>query len=375
MGLFINFLAAPGLYDLPGHRVKAVMLNYPQYCATPELMSGTRSILKAARPEFVFMDSGGFQKLQAEIKNARPSGNGPISRGEEIILNLTPETIVEGAVELRPTAMMALDSPIQKIPDHGEREREFRRKVEINVRWAIETSELVMKRCPEVGLFIPVQCYTLQHLDEFLEAIKGIHLTGLSLPIRGMSLLEVTLFLLRFHQAGIKNVHLLGVGAFLPMALAAYFARHFFEWVSLDATTWKEEAIHSRWISPHDLTSMKINDRVVIPEDIALDCPCPFCTGKTFSYIKHLPYPDRRILLGCHNYWVTERAAQDLYRNGEGTRSLCEYLAGRTMNRKKVRELSFILKLVDGLRVANVGSRIALRTKPGASAWEEEMFL
>jgi tRNA-guanine family transglycosylase len=350
MRRFINFLATPDLYYLPGHRVDAVMINYPHYLSTPGGMRGTQEILKTANPRFVFMDSGGFQKLSAEIKRERSIGEAPLSEYENMLLNLSPETIVDAAARLRPTAMMALDAPIRKIPDHDAREKEFRKKFNRNVRWAIETAELTLKRCPEVGLFLPVQCYTLQHLEEFMKAIRGIQLNGLSLPIRGMNLLEVALFLLRFHQNGIRNVHLLGVSAFFPMALAAYFGRHFFHWVSLDAQTWRQSAIHNDYTSPHDLTSVEINERVVIPEGTILDCPCPFCRGKTFSYFKNLPYKDRRMLLGCHSWWVTEKTAEKLYASAESIMALRNHLLRRTTRLDKVDELCLALELAESFK-------------------------
>jgi tRNA-guanine family transglycosylase len=347
MGRFTNFLAGPGLYDLPGHHVDAVMINYPQYCSTAGRMQETLRILKQAKPQVVFMDSGGFQKLTAEIKRERSLGDSVPSKDEDLLLNLSPESIVEAAAELRPTAMMALDSPIRKIEDQDEREKEFRRKLDRNVKWAVETSELRLQRCPEVGLFVPVQCYSLRHLEEFINAIKGIHLTGLSLPIRGMSLLEVALFLLRFRQVGIRNVHLLGVSAFFPMALGAYFARQFFESMSLDAKTWKERAIHNEYTSSHDLTRVKISGGVVIPEGTVLDCTCSVCLRRSFSYFKHLPYAERAILLRSHNWWVTERAARDLFNHASSISSLRKHLLKRTLRWGEVEDLCVVLDLVE----------------------------
>jgi hypothetical protein len=368
MGLFTNFLAGPGLYDLPGHHVDAVMINYPQYCSTAGRTRETQRILKVADAESVLMDCGGFEKLQEELKRERSPGNGLPSKYENLLLNLCPEQIVEAAAELRPTAMMALDSPIRKIKDQDEREKEFRRKLDRNVKWAVETSELRLQRCPEVGLFVPVHGYFLGHLEEFLKAIKGIRLTGLSLPIRGMSLFEVALFLLRFHQIGVRNVHFLGVAAFFAMALAAYFARRFFEWVSLDAKTWKDRAIHNLYSSPHDLSAVDVNGRVVIPEGIALDCPCPFCRGKTFSQLKHLPYPERATLLRCHNWSVTEKAGRDLFQHASTISSLRNHLLKRTTRRAEVEELCLVLNLAEIFRDRDLRSLEDLQLKAESEA-------
>jgi hypothetical protein len=112
-----------------------------------------------------------------------------------------------------------------------------RKKLKFNVKWAVQTAKLREEYCPEVGLFIPFQGYTLNHLDIFFRFIQEIHFDGISIPVRNLNLKDISLFLIRFYQMGIKRVHLLGTSSFYRMALCAYMARHYFEWVSLDSTS------------------------------------------------------------------------------------------------------------------------------------------
>ena len=110
------------------------------------------------------------------------------------------------------------------------------------------------------------------------------------------------------------------------LVLAAYMCRHFFDSVSLDSTTWKESAKFSSYINPHDFSRVEIGNDVFIDESIKMDCLCPWCRRRSFNYIKNLHYYDRRILLGCHNFWVIEKAAIDLYENSESVTKLDRYL-------------------------------------------------
>jgi hypothetical protein len=347
---FINFCAGPDQFNLPGARVNAIMINHPQYCSTPTQMQATRKLLELARPEFLFMDSGGYQALGAQLTKSRSVQEGAEESDQQSGFRIDPVRVIAAAAELRPTAIMAPDIPVIRTRNHKERESEFRTKLEFNVPFAIETSELRLKCCPDVGLFIPVQCYTLQHFEEFAKATQGIQMTGFSLPIRGMSLLEVALFMLRFHQLGIRNLHLLGVSAFFPMALAAFMGRHYFQWTSLDATTWLNGALRNKYSSPHDLSECRITSRTEIPDDAHMDCVCPFCKGNTFQYLKGLPYMDRLGIIRSHNYWVTEKTANDLFANAGDIPSFREYLLKRTRRWESVEELCSILTLMKDWR-------------------------
>ncbi len=244
--------------------------------------------------------------------------------------------------------------PVKKLPDQSQIEPEFYRKLALNVSWAKETAELRQKHCPEIGLLIPVQCYNTEQLEVFLKAIDGIDFDGFSLPTRNMGLSELASFMIRFYQLGIERVHLLGVTEFFTLALAAYMARHFFKRISLDSRTWKFRATYHTYINPHDLIGEGLGYDRTIDESIKMDCGCPWCKRRSFNYIKHLPYYDRRILLGCHNFWVTEKAARDLYQHSGTIIELEKYLKLHCRRTNQIDELINTLHLINVFRDSDI---------------------
>jgi len=167
------------------------------------------------------------------------------------------------------------------------------------------------------------------------------------MPVRNMKLPEIGLIMARSWQLGIDRFHLLGVTEFFTLALAAYMARHFFQRVSLDSRSWKIRATYNTYLNPHDLMGEELGNDVIIDDSIKMDCGCPWCKGRSFNYIKKLPYYDRRILLGCHNFWVTEKAAIDLYENSGSVAELERYLKLHARRTKRIEELIKTLGLIE----------------------------
>jgi len=215
------------------------------------------------------------------------------------------------------------------------------------VRWAKETSKLWQKYCPDVKLLLALQCYNLNQAEEYYRSIDGIKFSGISMPVRNMKLPEIGLIMARSWQLGIDRFHLLGVTEFFTLALAAYMARHFFQRVSLDSRSWKIRATYNTYLNPHDLMGEELGNDVIIDDSIKMDCGCPWCKGRSFNYIKKLPYYDRRILLGCHNFWVTEKAAIDLYENSGSVAELERYLKLHARRTKRIEELIKTLGLIE----------------------------
>jgi hypothetical protein len=85
-----------------------------------------------------------------------------------------------------------------------------------------------------------------------------------------------------------------------------------------------------------------------------MDCGCPWCKGRSLNYIKTLPYYDRRILLGCHNFRVTEKAAVDLYDNCGSVVELERYLKLHASRTDRIEELVNILGLIELLKDSDI---------------------
>jgi queuine/archaeosine tRNA-ribosyltransferase len=352
MGKLINFCAGVSLEILPAKQVDAILLNVPHNASSEKQIQHSIKLIKESGASITALDSGGFQLLQAEDDGIYPT----FDESKPVIFdgktaNLTPRHVVEAATLIKPTIMMSLDYPIQKgIEDPFEMDREFYQKLGFNACWARETSKLWQQYCPEVQLFIPVQCDNLNHLDKFIDLIGDAKFSGLSMPIRRMSLAKIALFLIRYYQMKIRRVHVLGSTSFSTIALAAYFARHFFEWVSIDATTWRLQAQNGNYLNFYDLKPHPIGENVRVDENAINDCECPFCRGTSFTQIKNMPFTEKTFFLMCHNWWVIEKAARDLYAHCGSVIELEQLLKKRCRKTDDVTEICKTLSQAHALK-------------------------
>ena len=337
MGNLIYFCAGVNADILPAKNINAILLNVPDNGGDEKAIRNAKKLIKISGAKHVMLDSGGYQLIKGEGEGLEIGYDekGPIRQEGKI--NFTPRHVIRAAVGLQPDIMVGLDFPIAKIDDREKREIEFRKKLGFNASWAIETAELKEKYCPESRLFIPVQCYILEHFDLFFRLIQGVRFDGFSMPVRNLSFGEIVLFLMRFRELGVKQVHLLGTSKIMIVALCAYMARHFFDWVSFDATSWS--AKYGNFLNPHDLSSEWLAPEMTIDESIPMDCDCPWCKGKTFSYIKNLPLTERTAFMKCHNHWVIEKAVQESYGNSGTLSQLRAFLTRRCRDKEQVEEV------------------------------------
>jgi hypothetical protein len=354
MGAPLVFCAGANIRDLPGKYINYMLVNVVDNLATDSLAEETDKMLKCANSINEIYDSGGFSLLMAEEKGQKIIHDKTKPINYEGAFNFTPHHVVDVVRKQRPHEFVAADFPVRKLSDPSQQETEYIKKKRINVPWAKETSKLRQEYCPEVGLLIALQGYNLNHVEDIYLSLDGIEFDGISMPVRNMSLSEIALIMLRSWQLGIDRFHLLGVTEFFTLALASYMARNFMKQVSLDSRTWKIRATYNTYLNPHDLIGEELGNNVIINKSIKMDCVCPWCKGRSFNYIKNLPYYDRRILLGCHNLWVTEKAAIDLYENSGSVVELERYLKLHARRTKKIEELITTLGLIDLFRDSNI---------------------
>ena len=261
---------------------------------------------------------------------------------------------MKAAAIIRPDIIVGLDFPIKKISEPSEQKMEFMRKLGFNVVWTKECFNLWKKLCPDVQFFVPIQCYDLDQLDLFISMIAGVEYDGFSMPVRNLTDKGIILFMVRFYQMGIRQVHILGTSKIRVIAITAYMARHFFDWVSFDATTWRIWAENSLYMNPYNLLQARIAPDVKIDASIPMDCECPFCRGKTFTFIKNLPDTDRTAFLRGHNWWVIEKATRDLYQNASNVIALERCLRARGVKSRAVDDLCNALSLADSLKDSDI---------------------
>jgi tRNA-guanine family transglycosylase len=344
-GKLVYFCAGADKRILEGGDINGLLLNVPESTKSERAIKRTLDFIRACGAKNTMLDSGGYQLYESQRKGLEITQNSKEPMFQEGRFNINPWHVANAAEALRPDILVALDFPVRKIEDLREQEKEFRSKLKLNVKWTIQTAELREKYCPKIKLFIPIQCYTLVHLDIFFKRIQGIHYDGVSMPVRNLSLKEISLFLLRFHQMGIKRVHLLGTSSFYTIVLSAFMAHRFFNWISLDSSTWKKAAGYSEYLNP-DLTRTWIVDDGVKSREKELACKCPVCLGKTFSEIKKLK--KRVVALQIHNYWAIEKAVRDAYKNSRSLGSVKRFLNRTCSNKQMSQQLYQCLEELDG---------------------------
>jgi hypothetical protein len=295
--------------------VEAILISAATVGESEATMRRTRKMLELLGWPIVMCDSGGFQILTSEIKGLIPTFNmfEPMEFSADRA-NISPKHVLEIAAKLDPTYLVCLDYPIRKDIDPSEFEREFDTKLDYNVDFATATSLLL----PEYGLdherlLIPVQCYTLEQFEIFWSMLDGLQFGGLSMPIREMPNDEIVLFLRSMRHKDVQQVHILGSTKTELIAIGAFAARHYFEWLSLDATTWFWSAKTQQYQHPVTLKNLIMGPGAVF-DDPVIPCGCPWCGCYTsLDDIKNLNYADKCAFLCQHNFWAINNFAKMAY--------------------------------------------------------------
>lgn len=347
MGTFTNYCAGVHRGILPAARVDAVLVNVPQQAAHAAAVRATSRMFQEAQTRHSMLDSGGYQFLRIEEKGGRVEFN----PAEALVylpdyINIAPQHVIQAAMNLRPHIVTALDFPVPKISNPAIQNQEFMKKLGINLVFMTETSRLRSKYCPEIELFIPVQCYTLEQFGYIEKQLSDLEYGGLSLPTRNLDPAGIALYLLKFYKMGVRKVHLLSVSNFTGIALATYFAKHVFDWCSVDATTWRLEAQYGNYLHPVDMRKVSVRDDAVLTGDEALPCDCPRCFGTSLRQLMQLTRTEKTAFLRNHNYHVIQNIGRELYNIAGDFEAFVEHLTARDRRRSRK-----IQKLIDALNI------------------------
>ncbi|MBA3009650.1 MAG: hypothetical protein FP812_05340 [Desulfobacula sp.] len=346
----INCYASANRNDFPGYNYGGCLITPVDYAATVAMIVNSKRWISAAKPNIVIQDNGGFVLLLRE------------QAGKEILLDDSKPLIyksipnptvyhnVQVARAINPNILIVTDWPVKPLKGKAAQEAEFEKKLPYNIDAANKTIELLSRDSHDMKLYVAFQGYSLNHLKKFFGAIYLDDFDGVSMPIRGQSLEQTALFLLKIWQMGFQNMHLLGVAGLFPMALAAYFARHFFILVTLDGRGWKIRAMHSEYTNPHNLQTVHVGEDVEIDPEVYMDCQCPACRGRSFLYYQNLPYYFRRVQLSTHNFWAIEGLGKQLFTHASSISTLIKFLRGKTTRVKEIGQLKNALSLVESLK-------------------------
>ncbi len=358
MGELINICAGADSNSFPKSPVEALLFNVIDHCSSPRKIDAAMEMYRLIQPKYLMLDSSGYHLLMAELASKRLSFNPdlpPKSTSRE--LNIAAKHVMDATLVFQPympDIVIGLDFPIRQLKDVESPEAEFFKKLDYNVRWAVQSAAWWKELCPQSKFFLPIQCYNLDQFNIFWDRVGGLDHDGVSMPIRNLEIPEIALFLVKFYQLGITRVHLLGTSQFFRIALCAFMARHVFEWVSIDASSWRKAADNAECFNPYDLSREKLGSRVIINHEFENDCPCPFCTGKSFNDIKNMEFADKCSLLRQHNWWVLERAFRELYDHSTDIIQLERFLKTRSKHPAKVDELCYVLSLVDMMKDCDI---------------------
>ena len=358
MGELINICAGADKNSLLKSTVEALLFNVINHCISPSKIDAAMDMYRLIQPKYLMLDSSGYDVLKAEMASKRLSFNPNLPpKWTSREMNIAAKHVMESALVFQPympDIVIGLDYPIKELIYVESPEAEFFKKLDYNAPLTIQSAVWWKELCPGVQFFVPIQCYNLHQFDILWRRVGGIDHDGVSMPIRNLGIPEIALFLVKFHQLGIKRVHLLGTSQFFSIALCAYMARHVFEWVSIDASSWRKAADKAEGFNPYDLSREKLGSRVLINHDLENDCPCPFCAEKSFNDIKGLEFADKCSFLRQHNWWVLDKAFRDLYEHSADIIQLERFLKTRSKHPAKVDELIDILSYVDMMKDSEI---------------------
>ena len=291
----------------------------------------TKRLIEIIRPQNIMLDSGG-NSIFNEEKRGREVLSDPAQpirvQGK---LNLTPDHVLRAAKDFKPNIIITLDSPLQPMKTSEDKGKEFKRKLKRNIAWAKVIVKSKKRYCPDAHVLIPIQAKTIAQFEEFMENLSGLRFAGVSIPARNINPTLLVYILGRLHQLKVPWVHILGTTCFSYLAVAAYFSRQgYFEILSMDSSSWKTGAnAGQQWFNPSHLTGYRLDDKSIIPEGLKNNCKCPFCKDLPFEDIVLDTFSNRSLFLCCHNSWVTEDVAKEVYRNAKSLHNLEHYIMHR----------------------------------------------
>lgn len=362
MGRFVNFLGGMSIEVLPVSNIGGILFNTPDILKVKSTEERIKDIIQRARPGYTMVDSGGYQAFKVKENNRDVSPeeqtrlimneNGPIY-GKKTF-NLTAKHVLDAVLLIGPDFVISPDIPVP-MPAHPDQKRFlFLESLGYNVYCAGELSRLLREHHLDTKLLIPLQLFDLFEYDYFTKQIGNIDFAGLSVPRRIMSNEKLALFILKARSMGITYFHLLGSGRMAHIAILAYMARHYMDFLSLDSTNIFRFSSTSQYLRPFSLISLDLRvegskDDLTVP----ISCGCPWCRCyKSFYGIQYEGTEDKFAFLVNHNHFVVEQAMAEFMKNAGTAASLAQFLESRTKRHQEVRSIYNILSRIESLKTA-----------------------
>lgn len=356
-GRFIIFCAGASSGSVPAGHVYGYLVNVPESGHNLQAIAQTTKFFRSLPPgTLIQLDSGGFQLYLAEYGKVRKTvifapNNKSIYFNSNI--NLTPQHVIATVRHLMPYVfiMVALDMPVPRASGKARREILFMKSNTFNVRCAREIAALRESHKIPVQLFIPCQTYDLSQFEYFIKELGDIRYDGFSLPTRIFNTKKITVFILKFIKMGVRQFHVLGTTRFSVLALLNYVARNYFDFVSVDATSWRKFAEKQVYLNPFTLIGRRLHDKAILVKNDVVNCLCPFCSGMSFGKIKNLPNPDKTRFLMSHNFWVLQQASDEFYQHAETPLMLRNFMLSK-VGRKKENDIALVYRCITTIDAA-----------------------
>ena len=233
------------------------------HCSSPSKINAAIEMYRRIQPKYLMLDSSGYQLRLWQnwtVKDCRFNPNCRLNRTSREF-NIAPKHVMESALVFQPylpDIVIGLDFPIRKLKQ-GE------------VDWIKNFLKSLYTMFPGLSNRQPGGKSCAPKLIYFCQSnatiwinliSSGAEWAGLSMMVfpfhQKFGIPEIALFFVKFYQLGIKRVHLLGTSKFFSIALCAYMARHVFEWVSIDASSWRKAADKAECFNPYDLSREKL---------------------------------------------------------------------------------------------------------------------
>jgi len=349
MGKLTYFGAGLQKSIYPKMKIQGVLISSATEGKTERSILYRLKMLEKIQYQYMILDSGGYQLIAAEQK-----GN---LKKSKIMDWLTPKHVMTSAAKFNPDIVMALDYPILNISDPQKQVREFEKKIITNLRWSRECIELKDSYCPQAQLFLPVQAYNTKQMDFFFTKLASTKFDGVSLPARNSSPPQIIQQLLFLHNIGIRKIHLLGTSTFTSIIVSAFMAKHYFDWVSLDSTSWRQRAQYGLYLHPGNLSTIKIKPNRTYP---SIKCSCPWCKYQNLYDLTNLPVTDCTFFVANHNYFVIENICRQAFDHSDSINKLEKFSKLRIANmpREKITNLFEALHLFEILAGEQEGYKL-----------------
>ena len=360
MSEFINFLSAISRDTLPAGKIGGILANTPSILKSPSELKKTQELFNKSQAKYTMVDSGGFQLFKIDRDNQEIQD--PSLRIQVIMnpdkpiyqkgkFNLVSEHVLAAVQALNPDFVISPDWPVRKpkIPD--ESRFLFLRSIGYNLYSAWQLSLLLDQSGCKAKLLIPVQAYNLEEVQLYSIHLNKFRFDGLSFPSRIMTPERMAAFFIKAHISGIRRIHLLGTNKFSSLALAAYFARHFFEFTSLDSSDLAYFSLVNSYLMPYSLKALSLrrNSRDDLSQPIT--CSCEFCSyEKSFKAIQSRGTDEKRNFVVNHNHLVIQQMMREAYEHASTASELYEFLMEKAPQNEDCGEVFRILSLVEAMR-------------------------